>query len=589
MGKVTLISDFVYGSIEISDFEKFVLSTRIFNRLHNVLQTSTAYLTYPTLRTTRFSHSIGAMHLAGGIFGNAFQNANMHDKEQFLIDIKKEIDMLLEEVGEDPKQNYSYPWQKLSCEFLQNNLPNSPIFQNNHAFLYAYLVVFQAVRISALIHDIGHPPFSHVVERFYQQLRLDYQEESLSGKQIHSIFKKFDDKKPLHEQLGEFLTSAMFAEIFSECSDQTEKPDQTFIKVVAKFSQKITNAGNQSNPVFSALHSIVASDLDADRMDYVSRDYFISGLVGSPIRYDRLISSYTLKCKEGFSGFYPSVRALNTLENYFQSRFNLYKHALYHHRVAKTDALLEYCLSAIVKRWIEQQSSVSQEPQDYYLKVDVENLWKVLAYDPAVDSLEVFIDRLSQWDDAWMLSLLRKEYFELIKKQNKIELSSEEKILIKRLAELLSNHKNYFSLYKRLDSMLEFEEAVCETYNLKCQDDIEKLESLRESEMVEKIISCLRDLKVQKEIIENTAIIDTMIVKKKLNAGISDYNEFLLVKDESLVALDRISSLRSELNESIKLMPQYYIFVLFKEGMQTKESMKDLRKKIGNIVGKHLN
>ncbi len=588
MGKVTLISDFVYGSIEISDFEKFVLSTRIFNRLHNVLQTSTAYLTYPTLRTTRFSHSIGAMHLAGGIFSNAFQNATSHDKEQFLISIKKEIDLLLIEVDIDPTQEFNYPWQILSCEFLQNSLPNGPVFQKNNAFLYAYLVVFQAVRISALIHDIGHPPFSHVVERFYQQLKKDYREESFSGKQIHAIFKKFDDEKPLHEQLGDFLTQAIFAEIFTECSNQSDLHDQTFIKVVAKFSQKITNAGAQSNPIFSALHSIVASDLDADRMDYVSRDYFISGLVGSPIRYDRLISSYTLKCKEGFSGFYPSVRALNTLENYFQSRFNLYKHALYHHRVAKTDALLEYCLSAIVKRWINKQNSISQEPQEYYLKVDVENLWKVLAYDPLVDSLEVFIDRLSQWDDAWMLSLLRKEYFELIKKQNQNQLSPDEKILIKRLAELLSNHKNYYSLYKRFDSMLEFEEAVCETYRLGCADNFKNLDQLREPEMVEKIISLLKKSVIQKEIIEKTDIIDTMIVKKKLNAGISDQNEFLLVKDESLVALDKISSLRSELNESIKLMPQYYIFVLFKDGKQPPESMNELRKKIGNIVGKHL-
>ena len=203
----------------------------------------------------------------------------------------------------------------------------------------------------------------------------------------------------------------MFEEIFTEYALHALKNDVVFIKVVSKFAQKITNAGAQSNPIYPTLHTIIASDLDADRMDYVSRDYFISGLVGSPIRYDRLISSYSLKCKEGFSGFYPSVRALNTLENYFQSRFNLYKHALYHHRVAKTDALLEYCLTAIVKRWVQLQTSLSQDPQDRYLKVDVENLWKVLAYDETVDSLDVFIDRLSQWDDAWVLSLATKRIF----------------------------------------------------------------------------------------------------------------------------------------------------------------------------------
>ena len=136
--------------------------------------------------------------------------------------------------------------------------------------------------------------------------------------------------------------------------------------------------------------------------------------------------------------------------------------------------------------------------------------------------------------------------------------------------------------------MMDFEEAVCETYHSECSKKMDKLDELREPEMVEKIITLLKSPQVQQEITQKTDVLDCMIVEKKLNAGISDDNPFLLVKDDSLVALDRISSIRSELNESIKLMPQYYIFVLFKQGVQAPESMKALRTQIGNIVGKYL-
>ena len=589
MGKVTLISDFVYGSIEISDLEKKVLSTRIFNRLHNVLQTSTAYLTYPTLRTTRFSHSIGAMHLASGIFSHGFENATIEDKEQFLLVIKNEVDLLISK-NNNSISVFKYKWQNLQCEFLLNNLPNGVVFSNNDAYAYAYLVVFQALRLSTLIHDLGHPPFSHVVERFYQQIRRLPLHNSHSGHKIKKIFNRFDDTIPMHEQLGEFLTKALLDEILIKnvYDDAPDFENHQFNCLVSKFSTKITNAGAQSNPVFAALHTIISSDLDADRMDYVSRDYFISGLVGSPIRYDRLLSSYTLKSNEGMFGFYPSVRALNTLENYFQSRFNLYKHALYHHRVAKTDALLEYCLSAIVKRYLENETNNFQKKKEYYLDVTVENLWQVLEFIPQDNSEEIFIDRLSQWDDAWMLSLLRKEYYILVEKGKQFNLTKEEHILSKRLGELLSNRKNYYSLYKRMDSMLEFEEAVIDAYGEDATKPLKNKHVMREPQMVEKIITLFNNPKIKNEIQETSDIIDSMIVKKKMNAGISDHNQFLLVKDDALVELDRISSLRKELNESLDLMPQYYIFVLFKEGTEKAQELHQLRRKIGWIIGKNL-
>ncbi len=83
ISKTIHISDTVHGSIPISYLEKTIISTRIFNRLHNVSQNSTAYLTYPTNRTRRFEHSIGTMHICSQMFMYGINNADIETLESF--------------------------------------------------------------------------------------------------------------------------------------------------------------------------------------------------------------------------------------------------------------------------------------------------------------------------------------------------------------------------------------------------------------------------------------------------------------------------------------------------------------------------
>ena len=90
--KVTSIADSIHESIQISPLEKSVISTTIFNRLHNVLQTSTLYLTFPSARHSRFSHSLGCMHLAGKVFLSSINNSDPNVVREFLASILKEIE-----------------------------------------------------------------------------------------------------------------------------------------------------------------------------------------------------------------------------------------------------------------------------------------------------------------------------------------------------------------------------------------------------------------------------------------------------------------------------------------------------------------
>lgn len=61
MAKGIYISDSIHGLTQLSGYEKKIIASVGFNRLHDVYQNSTVYLTYPSNRTKRFEHSIGTM------------------------------------------------------------------------------------------------------------------------------------------------------------------------------------------------------------------------------------------------------------------------------------------------------------------------------------------------------------------------------------------------------------------------------------------------------------------------------------------------------------------------------------------------
>ena len=71
MEKGIYISDSIHGLTQLSEYEKKIIASVGFNRLHDVYQNSTVYLTYPSNRTKRFEHSIGTMGLCSKMFYNS--------------------------------------------------------------------------------------------------------------------------------------------------------------------------------------------------------------------------------------------------------------------------------------------------------------------------------------------------------------------------------------------------------------------------------------------------------------------------------------------------------------------------------------
>ena len=227
--------------------------------------------------------------------------------------------------------------------------------------------------------------------------------------------------------------------------------------------------------------------MDGDRLDYVIRDQIASGISREPLRLERLIQAYTLvdtqktgvKNKKNSSSFsfVPSVRALSTIEDFYIQRFQLYKYVIYHHRVAKFDALLQTCVLTLAQSDLENpqqtkvknlsNSTLNDLPEkdstndDILLNSDISGLWQVLH--PSVFNFEgQFVDYYTQWDDSWLLTVLRKHHTILRKERGE---DSKKTILEIQLEELLSNRKKYYSLYKRGECFLEIDKQFMLSFN----------------------------------------------------------------------------------------------------------------------------
>lgn len=466
--KILYMADTVHGTIQISEIEKKIISTPIFNRLHNISQNSTAYLTFSTNRTKRFEHSIGTMHLAGKMFYSSIANADANVLSEFFQELRKTINSRIDEVLEKRLYKYEIGDKNFKVKILkeynkfklQNTIKNIWIpsnIENNDEFLC--MVVSQAVRLSALLHDVGHPPFSHIAENALKTIwnKIDCEEVNLrneSERNYHNILEKyFKDDGELHEQIGNNLTERVLETLIDTMPKQKELDadrltNQMFLIMIKEMTNAILN---EKSLIFKNIHKLIDGSLDCDRLDYVSRDVINSGFNKGIIEYDRMISSMKL-CKnvKGDFIFCPNMKVLNNVEDFFERRWNLYKQIIFHHRVIKTDYLLNNCIQELINRYLKKNIKQVEADNDI-LPYDISGLWLAVKGDPSND---VFFNQIIQWDDSWLMVVLKKEYLSMD------EGDSDSKILRSNLKELLANEKYYYSVIKKPENFIEIEKQV---------------------------------------------------------------------------------------------------------------------------------
>jgi len=273
---VKAIRDPVHGWIRLTDVEvKIIDELSIIQRLRYVRQLGFVYLVYPTASHTRFDHTLGVMHLSY-LIGRELLNRHPRENPENLL---------------------------------------------------------QHLRIAALIHDIGHYPFSHTLEPNIGELIASAHK---MGCGTNVDVSRFETSRP-HE-----VTSKL---IFDKIKGFLESLGLDVDAIYA-----MAFGGSSSGEIFS---NIITGTVDADRLDYIMRDmYFTGAAVGSSISYvdlERMISSMSIT----EDGIAFDEKARVHLEGYVITRYNLYRHVYLHHKTVLFTEIARSIFSENMRRCIE--------------------------------------------------------------------------------------------------------------------------------------------------------------------------------------------------------------------------------------------
>ena len=340
------VVDSIHGTIYYTYLEKIIISTPFFNRLHDVNQSSTVYLTFPPNRTKRYEHSLGTMQLTSDVFYNASVNSV----------VSKELDLLMEKTSSEFEKIFSYVKKgksKFIFSFDQKTLSimdrikqksEKDIIEiiNRHFFesykencllnfvprslhdgysAFMYTCLLQALRIVGLLHDIGHPPQSHIIESVLTEIYDEIQSRDEVNKtkrqknfvNIISSYKNIEDdsivlidkqmaiktknRKPehLHEMIGvqiiKYIIEGVFPELIEKSIGKNERENILNVFYYFTIIEFIFAIIRNKNTFWSDLHSIIDGTIDTDRLDFVPRDSENSGMLWGKVAYKRLINT----------------------------------------------------------------------------------------------------------------------------------------------------------------------------------------------------------------------------------------------------------------------------------------------------------
>lgn len=628
------IADILHGSIQISRLEKQIISTHAFNRLHNILQNSTVYLTFPTNQTKRFAHSLGVLNLGGEMFQYSILNAEEEVRKDFFDSINNEVRKMINETSfkRTLRDRVGQYLKEDDINDFENSMPSDPLYLSkiptcikpNHHF--AYCLVYQSVRCAALLHDVGHPPFSHITEyamkNVYDEIiKIDAQKQTSRHRKFMSIIENYITPKgkiDLHEKIGNRISDRLLEHLLRQDKETiTTKQDaqqHLFYLLVNNITSYILEDKKLENgepSIFANMHRIVDGSIDCDRLDYVTRDSISSISDRGKIEYDRLINSMKLMKESNSFVFCFDLRTLSSIEDFFNKRWQLYKYIIYHHRVIKTDSLLGKTIVTLSLDYLKEDNEDTPQLNKKTLPLDISGLWRAIE---ELFSDDDYFNALVQWDDSWLLTVLRQNYFS--------KYFSSNEVIKNQLEELLSNKKNYISVIKRMDDFYEIDNSVVHVLKQN-QDSLNSLNTiineleLPSLKLVQRIKSQIelfsvgdkfKTIPTEGFLLSNLLLlcealsivnieqilnetINDEISKSELNDSIISFKKLktglekspLIHYNNKVVSLSNISNIENEFDQNRSLFPVFFLYLC-----GDIDNMPKFRKDLGVALGNRI-
>lgn len=304
MKRITHIRDPIHGSIELSYAERDVVDSRFFQRLRHIKQLGFADLAFPGATHSRYSHGIGAMHVASRVFDALFRDGPL--------------------AGDDLAR------------------------------------LRQTLRLAVLLHDLGHAPLSHATERMLPkraQLKLPAWTGDGEGEQAS------------HEDMTLLLmlASGLSDVIRTSFADLGIRPEHVAALVCGRLPPGETPffvGGIDYTPI---LKQIVSSELDADRMDYLLRDSFYTGVDYGHYDHDWLIQNVVPIEQDGRMVLGITHRAAFAFEDFLLSRYHMFVSVYYHATCLNYEKLLARFFAESAGEY-----ALGADPEAYVLADDVQ-------------------------------------------------------------------------------------------------------------------------------------------------------------------------------------------------------------------------
>ena len=268
---MTSIRDPLWNTIVVDAVARRLIDTPVFQRLRYVRQLGLAHLVYPGATHTRFEHALGAYHLARRTLG--------------VLDDRRELDAI------PPDER-------------------------------------GVVIAAALLHDVGHHPFSHALEEI--------------GAQHHEVA-----ARPL-------ITQSQIADEL-RASIAPDAPERVYALI----------RGQSASP----LQGLISGSLDLDKIEYLKRDAFMCGVPYGEIDVDRLVNALTVVHDAGRVTIGVLEKGLSALESLLFAKYQMYRNVYWHHAVRSATAMYKRLVDDAIRDGALDDSALSSLTDEGLLHV----------------------------------------------------------------------------------------------------------------------------------------------------------------------------------------------------------------------------
>ena len=295
------IRDPIHGAIELTADERALIDSPQYQRLRNVKQLGFADLAFPGATHTRYAHGLGAMAMATKVF-DAFA-------------------------------------------------PQLEMERDDRARLR------QTLRLAVLFHDLGHPPLSHATEAIMPDI---------AELRVPDWAREPGDRRAGHEDytLKLLLDSALCAEIRRRFSTIGIEPEHVAGLICGRPSPGAYPYRSRGRDLLPILRQVVSGELDADRMDYLQRDSFFTGVNYGKFDADWIVQNLAAVERDGRVYLALLHRAVFAFEDFLLSRYHMFLSVYFHSTSVGYEVLLQ--------RWCESgEYALPADPDEYLLHDDV--------------------------------------------------------------------------------------------------------------------------------------------------------------------------------------------------------------------------